>query len=633
MVRMAFWPAADATSSSTSSATSTESIEVVVPDGDRVVTRTVSAVTYPVAEVLDVLAAVPIDADRPRSVRAWGEVVRVGLRLLAAGQIQPAAVDGFDGWVLGPLGPRDRDVRRALADWLPPEAFGVPVAGITPPVLAPPADAVTAVWNAIADVMPRTAAAGITSGMWAWAGTELTNVAHVERMLPDTGSGSSVVVELRLELPVEATAPFVVHLHIHPSGADDGQPESDQPLGPIPAADLWDGTAVGLGVEAEHDLLVTLRRGAAQWGPMARLLDQPTPSRLELDDREAVELMRADPAPLESAGLMVTLPDVATHTIETRAHVEGPERPQGAFNLSSACQLTWRAALDGEPLTEDELSELAKAQRPLVELRGQWVMADPELLDRLGDHQEISGGEAVAATLAGTITVDGDSATIDAGGAVAALVARLRASASPSEIEPPAALDATLRPYQRRGVAWLSEMTDLGLGGVLADDMGLGKTIQVIAVHLDRLQRQIMPPMLVVCPASVVGIWEHEVARFAPDLTVHRYHGKERTLDGVADGDVVVTTYGILRRDVEELAERTWGLVVADEAQGREEPCHRQRPRPPSHPVRSPPGVDGYPGGEPAHGPVGVVGLDHAGPHGRGRGLQPPRRHPHRAGA
>jgi SNF2 family DNA or RNA helicase len=137
---------------------------------------------------------------------------------------------------------------------------------------------------------------------------------------------------------------------------------------------------------------------------------------------------------------------------------------------------------------------------------------------------------------------------------------------------PPADLQATLRPYQERGLAWLSEMASLGLGGVLADDMGLGKTIQVLALHL---LRRGSGPTLIVCPASLLGNWEREANRFAPGIPVRRYHGAQRSLDGLADDELVLATYGIVRRDAEALAAQPWDLVVADEAQAVKNPLSR----------------------------------------------------------
>ncbi|HEV8114970.1 MAG TPA: DEAD/DEAH box helicase, partial [Acidimicrobiales bacterium] len=159
-------------------------------------------------------------------------------------------------------------------------------------------------------------------------------------------------------------------------------------------------------------------------------------------------------------------------------------------------------------------------------------------------------------------------------------VARLRrghGEESQRELPEPRGLAATLRPYQRRGLAWLVEMTTLGLGGCLADDMGLGKTLQAIALHLHR-QATLGPsagPLLVVCPATVLGGWQREIERFAPGIPVRRFHGGDRTLSDVAADEVVLVTYGVLRRDRPRLAEVPWGVVVADEAQQVKNPLSR----------------------------------------------------------
>ncbi|MGA8114553.1 MAG: DEAD/DEAH box helicase, partial [Actinocatenispora sp.] len=121
------------------------------------------------------------------------------------------------------------------------------------------------------------------------------------------------------------------------------------------------------------------------------------------------------------------------------------------------------------------------------------------------------------------------------------------------------------------GLAWLAGMCTLGLGGCLADDMGLGKTIQIIALHLHRRSLG-RGATLVACPTSLLGNWERELRRFAPDVPVRRYHGADRDLTGVADDEVVLATYGVLRRDRARLAGHRWGLVVADEAQNVKNP-------------------------------------------------------------
>ena len=117
-------------------------------------------------------------------------------------------------------------------------------------------------------------------------------------------------------------------------------------------------------------------------------------------------------------------------------------------------------------------------------------------------------------------------------------------------------------------------MCDSGLGGCLADDMGLGKTIQIIALHLHRRDLK-AGPTLVVCPASLLGTWEREIRRFAPEIRVRRFHGGGRHLEDLAADEVVLVTYGVVLRDSERLAEIGWGLVVADEAQHAKNPFSR----------------------------------------------------------
>ncbi len=151
--------------------------------------------------------------------------------------------------------------------------------------------------------------------------------------------------------------------------------------------------------------------------------------------------------------------------------------------------------------------------------------------------------------------------------AVQSLRGRLRALAVSAEPVLPEGLRATLRPYQRHGVAWLQFLKQLGAGGILADDMGLGKTIMALAFLLERKEREGPAPSLVVCPTSVATNWLREAARFAPGLRTLLLHGPSRDLAAIAEHDLVVTTYGLLRRDVQALGSVPFRCVVLDEAQ------------------------------------------------------------------
>ncbi len=153
------------------------------------------------------------------------------------------------------------------------------------------------------------------------------------------------------------------------------------------------------------------------------------------------------------------------------------------------------------------------------------------------------------------------------------LLERARAlDASPS-IAPPVVVSgvrATLRPYQQEGVAWMQRLRACGGGGVLADDMGLGKTLQTIA-HLcaEKEAGRADRPSLVVVPTSLVGNWQREIRRFAPGLSVCVLHGekRKRRFADIPRSDVVITTYGLVSRDLDTLAEHPFHVVVLDEAQ------------------------------------------------------------------
>ena len=135
-------------------------------------------------------------------------------------------------------------------------------------------------------------------------------------------------------------------------------------------------------------------------------------------------------------------------------------------------------------------------------------------------------------------------------------------------------VNADLRPYQAHGIAWLETAAEAGAGVILADDMGLGKTLQSIGLLVRRAGGA---PHLVVCPTSLVGNWQREIARFAPQLTVRLHHGPGRTKDPIPllEADVVVTSYSIALRDAKLMRSIAFDTIVIDEAQAIKN--HRSR--------------------------------------------------------
>jgi superfamily II DNA or RNA helicase len=162
--------------------------------------------------------------------------------------------------------------------------------------------------------------------------------------------------------------------------------------------------------------------------------------------------------------------------------------------------------------------------------------------------------------------------------AIEAYVERFRGEPEIIPVLVPEAFKGSLRPYQQHGVDWLQHLAGHGLGGFLADDMGLGKTAQTIAhICVEFEAGRLTAPALIVVPTSLVANWTAELTKFAPHLNVAVLHGMERhekrdRLDGT---HVVITTYTVLTRDVEEMKALPWHIVVLDEAQAIKSPDAR----------------------------------------------------------
>jgi hypothetical protein len=589
-------------------------LELVFPGGTYGIRkRLVSADLIPLAEALPALLAIDPDeqARRPmrRSARVWAAAAAAGVGLVARGRLLPTVgADDTDVWRAGPLDPADLSWLRELAAVFPPTAHALAVPGSRPMRLRSPEALIRDLWDAIADMIARSPVAPRTTSSPAFAAAEPTRVSDLAEWLADTSDGLSAGA--RLGLRIEAVAAPLMTDDEEGLFADDeddypGATEADPAEGPdgsapefrlvlqlrstadpsliVDAAALWSQPETVLarfGSQAETDLLLALRRGAAIWPPLAQVLQQASPSVIDLDDDPLTSLLGPAAEELAGAGIEVLWPSsMLGDGLKLRAvPTPAPEKLTDAgFGLAALLDFRWQLTMDGALLDADEIAALAEAKRPLIRLRGRWVILDPAVLDRLRrpPRTRMRTSEALGAVLSGKAEIDGETVTVVAEGALADLAARVAGIASaPVPLEPPPGLKATLRPYQQRGLAWLAGMCGTGLGGCLADDMGLGKTIQVIALHLHRRDTK-AGPTLVVCPASLLATWEREVRRFAPDIPVRRYHGGGRHLEDLAVDEIVLVTYGVVLRDSARLAEVGWGLVVADEAQHAKNPLSR----------------------------------------------------------
>ena len=548
-------------------------LELVTPAGSTVRRRAVDVDLVALRDVLPFLLTVDPTTASP-SLAAWAVAATAAVDLVARGRLLPAVSGAGHGtWRVGPLDPDDARRLADLAAALPAEAHALPVPGSRPVHVTSPSVLLRAFLDAVADTLVRTTAAAAASGAPAFAADDPLPVGDLAGWLAETAvpASTSATTGLRLTLPDDDDQPFRAVLQLR-SAAD--------PSLVVDVADLWEAPASVLsrfGADAERDLLLSLRRGSRAWSPLAPVLRQAAPVFAELSVVDVADLLDDGGEALAGAGIEVLWPaDLLESRPTVRATTSSPPALTGAgFSLESMLEVQFTASLSGEDLTDAELTELADAKRSLVRMRGRWVHVDAELVARLRRRrpERLRLGAALAAALSGELDVDGEPVPFMPSGALVDLVERLCVAGDAERVLPePDGLQATLRDYQRRGLAWLAQMCDLGLGGCLADDMGLGKTLQVIALHL---HRRGSGPTLVVCPTSLLGNWQRELERFAPDVPVRRYHAGDRHLDDVADDEVVLTTYGVVRRDRPALAEVGWGLVVADEAQHVKNPLSR----------------------------------------------------------
>ncbi len=591
---------------------------VITPDG----LREVEGAAIPLSEGATRLALVPSSAlpMLPASFAAWSLASKLALELVARERVVPTLARRGERiearWAAALSASEDASRVAAIAAAMPPSAHAIAVSNQENSAAFTAATLLRDYLDACVDALVRDVrgaptvprpldrspsakrgprafderfAAALTGepSFEAHGFTERSLVDDVARWSePAVGARDRLRACFRLELPSEEATSFTLRFLLN---------APDDPSLLVDAADVWNSKSAKLDAlgrafrDPQDALLEALGRAARLFTPIERALAHAKPTAIELDPAEAWTFLAEAAIALGEAGFGVIVPAELTaagqRRLRMRMRVGGkgakPTKVAGVVEgvsglaLDELLTVDWQVMLGDREVSARELAALAAQKAPLVRHRGAWIAIDPAELTEI--RKRIAAGPSKVTTraamqmaLAGEARVGALAVAVEASGTLATGIERMRHAAS-SELPVPRGLLATLRPYQRRGLSWLATMSGLGLGACLADDMGLGKTVQLIAYLLRRAELdQDELPSLLVAPTSVVGNWERELARFGPSLEHVAHYGSARKKTSAAldrPGALVVTTYGLLRRDAALLASIEWGVVVLDEAQ------------------------------------------------------------------
>ena len=305
---------------------------------------------------------------------------------------------------------------------------------------------------------------------------------------------------------------------------------------------------------------------------------------LDLNLNEVYKIITQTAYYLQKAQIEVVLPKELVNIVIPRASINAKVKASRSeeladilnsnssskISLDDILDFSYEIAIGNDKISLEEFNKLVENSTGLIKYKNKYVLIDKEDSKKIFEQiaksnlKSMSRMELIHAAMSGQI----DEYDFDYDDAFARVI---KDFTKPVDVTVPKELKGELRPYQQVGLKWLWTNISKGFGACVADDMGLGKTIQVISLILKMKENgDLKKPVLVICPTTLMGNWKKELEMFAPSLDAVIYHGSERQLD--INHDVILTTYAIMRIDVEELKKHTWSVIIVDEAQNIKNP-------------------------------------------------------------
>ncbi|MFE8701801.1 DEAD/DEAH box helicase [Cytobacillus sp. FJAT-54145] len=385
-------------------------------------------------------------------------------------------------------------------------------------------------------------------------------------------------IGLRLEEPADLDGPWDLRIFLR------GRKEPDLMV------DMQDDSNMP---KSWYNHLEYLEREQERWLTLFPWLKGNKGISTNLTEDEAWTFLTDASETLLALGVEILLPSwwqaMKNASLKVKAKLKGStaSHRQSFVGLQAMLDYNWRFSMNGVELSEEEFHQLVEEKRRLVFIRGRWIKLDPGFVRHIQDLMKKAEKEGlhvrdlIEQELLGKADEDEDrledprafaKIQIDLNRQWKQMMKQLQDIKSIPEEPVPSDFHGELRPYQKQGMSWLLFLRKFGFGACLADDMGLGKTIQLISYLLSVRDQEDAGPALIICPTSVLGNWQKEFEKFAPNLNIYLHYGSNRLKEDIfiekaSKADVVLTSYGLTHLDLSEFESITWSSISIDEAQ------------------------------------------------------------------
>ncbi|WP_223594784.1 DEAD/DEAH box helicase [Neobacillus bataviensis] len=434
------------------------------------------------------------------------------------------------------------------------------------------------------------------------SGRELARYFDEESWLEWVGIKESDIpftIGLRLDEPIEGEGAWTLDVFLR------GKKNTDE---------VYDIEGVAKIPAKWRPFLEKVDREQERWVRLIPWLGEDGYFKTHLTEEEAWMFLTEASETLLALDVEILLPSwwqaMKNANLKVKASLKGTSSHRPSFvGLQAMLDFNWRFSMNGVDLSEEEFGKLVEEKRRLVYIRGRWVKLDPQFIRQIQDLMKRAEKEGlhVRDLLEQELVEAGESEDelenpkafakiqIELNRQWKQMMKQLSEVHEIPLVDVPAGLNGELRPYQQLGMSWLWFLRQYGFGATLADDMGLGKTVQLISYLLKVKDEEAVVPdtvpttrskkskdeapaktptkaALIICPTSVLGNWQKELERFAPEMNVYLHYGPNRLKEEgfsekVKDADVVLTSYGLSHLDSEEFESQLWSSIAIDEAQ------------------------------------------------------------------